>query len=192
MIHERFRRYVGAAAITIIFVVIAMVVAILGWGYWHVTTHADVHVSLWDVALKTDRQLYGSLLAAELAFRDERGRTLANARADKPWGTVSMVHPTVGDCRREEQEGGEAWRQCYETTSRWLDTWARQVRSARISFDSCTIEKVPVVLDESRDAWWLWWVPVPHIDNSSSTHFDLTLWIDSTSCRAAESVRASE
>jgi hypothetical protein len=167
----------------------AIVAGILAWGYWHVSTHGDVHVSLWDVALKTDRQLYGSLVAADVVFRDEAGGTLAIARAEKPLGMVSIVHPVVGDCRREEREGGEVWRQCYETQSRWLMTWARDVRSARVSFDGCAIERVPAQLEESRDRWWLWWVPVPHIDNSTSTHFDLTLWVDSTGCRAAEPIR---
>ena len=183
---------IRTAARIIVAVIGAVVMAVPGWGYWHVVTHADVHVSLWDVALKTDRQLYGSLDAADVVFRDETGSVLANARAGTPLGIVSMIHPSAGDCRREEREGGEAWRQCYDTHSRWFITWARQVRSARVSFDACTIENVPVIVEESRDAWWLWWVPLPHIDNSSSTHFEFTLWIDSASCRAAESVRASE
>jgi hypothetical protein len=167
----------------------AVAFSILAWGYWHVSTHADVHVSLLDVALKTDRQLYGSIAAADVAFLDEIGNVLAHARADKALGFVVMVHPTAGDCRREERVGGEAWRQCYETHSRWFITWAREARTARVSFDGCTIERVPVQVEESRDKWWLWWVPVPHIDNSASTYFALTLWVDSASCHAAEPVR---
>jgi len=166
----------------------ALVVTMLGWGYWHVTSHGDIHVSLYDVSLKTDRQLYGSVLAADVVFRDATGRVLANGRADKPWGIVSMAHPTVGDCRREERQGGEAWRECFGAQSRWLITWVRQVSSARVSLATCAIENVPVVPVESRGAWWLWWVPVPHIDNSTSTHFELTLWIDSANCRAGERV----
>jgi hypothetical protein len=167
----------------------AAVTAVLGWSYWHVSTHADIHVALWDVALKTDRQLYGRLLAAEVVFEDEARMPLAAARADTPLGLVSMVHPTAGDCRREERAGGDVWRQCYETQSRWLSTWARRVRTAHVSFDACTIERVPVVMEESRGKWWLWWVPVPHIDNSSRTNFELALWIDSATCRAAAPVR---
>ena len=159
----------------------------LGWGFWHVSSHADVYVSLYDVALKTDRQLHGSLIVADVEFKDANDVMLAKARADTPLGVVSMMHPTVGDCRREEREGGEAWRACYDAQSRWFITWVRHVRSARVSFGACTIEKVPVELEESRDAWWLWWIPVPHIDNSASTHFSLTLWIDSALCRAARS-----
>lgn len=47
--------------------------------------------------------------------------------------------------------------------------------TARVSFDACTIERVPVQVEESRDRWWLWWVPTPHLDNSASTQFELTV-----------------
>jgi hypothetical protein len=143
---------------------------------------------LYDVSVRSDRQLYGSLLEADVVFKNAAGTALATARADKPLGTISMVHPTVGDCRREERQGGEAWSECFETRSRWLMTWVPHVRSARVRLGSCTIEKVPVVPEKSRDHWWLWWVPLPHIDNSTLTHFELTLWIDSANCRAATSV----
>jgi hypothetical protein len=177
---------VRAIAITIGVILAAIVAGIFAWGYWHVSTHASVHVSLRDVALKTERQISGPLLAADVLFRDEAGTALASARADKPLGLVSIVHPTVGDCRREERAGGEVWRQCYETQSRWFLTWARQVRTARVSFDTCTIEQVPVVREESRGQWWLRWVPAPHIDNSASTHFEFTVSVDSANCRAAD------
>ena len=178
------------AAPLILFAAIGgIVTAILGWGYWHVSTHADVHVSLRDVALKTERQLSEPLLAADVLFRDETGTVLATARADKPTGIVSMMHPTAGDCRQEERAGGDAWRQCYETHSRWFSTWVRQARMARVSFGTCTIERVPVEVEESRGDWWLWWVPSPHIDNSASTHFEFTVSVDSANCRAAEPVR---
>jgi hypothetical protein len=113
---------------------------VLGWGYWHVSTHADVHVALAIAGRK-------------------------NARAVRPG------------------------RACYDAQSRWFITWVRRTRSARVRFGACTIEPVPVALEESRDAWWLWWVPAPHIDNSASTHFNLTLWIDSARCSAAGSVQ---
>jgi hypothetical protein len=179
-----------SAAPFILFAAIGgIVAAILGWGYWHVSTHADVHVSLWDVALKTDRQLYGSLVAADVLFRDEAGTELAAARADHPTGLVSIIHPAVGDCRQEERAGGDAWRQCYETHSRWISRWARHARTARVTFGMCTIDSLPVEVEESRGDWWLWWVPTPHIDNSASTHVELAVWIDSAQCRAAEPVR---
>jgi hypothetical protein len=164
-------------------------IAVAAWGYWRVSAHGDVNVAVYDLALKTDRRLYGSLDAGHLVFKDGAGVPLATARIDEPLGIVSMIHPKVGDCRKEEREGGEAWRACYEAQSQWLMTWARDVRSAQVKFDNCTIENASVEVEESRDRWWLWWIPAPHLDNSTSTHFSLTLWIDSARCRAASRVR---
>ena len=158
----------------------------MGWGYWQVSTHGDVSVALYDVALKTDRQRWGSVLSADLTFKNAQGAPLANARVDKPLGIVSLIHPTAGDCRKEEREGGEAWRRCYETHSRWFITWVRDVRSASVRLDSCAIDAVPAVVEEYKGQWWLWWVPVPHIDNSASTYFTVRLWLDSAACRAVE------
>jgi hypothetical protein len=67
-----------------------------------------------------------------------------------------------------------------------LITWVPQVRQATVSLDSCTIAAVPVLLEESRESWWLWWVPHPHLDNSTRTHFKMTLWIDSARCIPAD------
>jgi hypothetical protein len=167
-------------------VLAALVAAVPGWGYWRTLSHADLQVLFYDVALKTERQAYGPVLAADLVFKNARGTPLANGRADKPWGRVSMVHPTVGDCRREEREGEAAWRRCFDTQSRWLITWVPQVRQATVRLDTCTIAAVPVLLEASRDAWWLWWLPHPHLDNSTRTHFQMTLWIDSAKCTPAE------
>ena len=181
-------RLVRVAVVTLGIIALTVFAVVLGWGYWHVTTHADVYVALYDVALKTERQLYGSLRAADVLFKDAAGGSLAAARAEQPLGIVLMIHPTVGDCRAEERIGGDAWRTCYEAQSRWLSGWLPHVRRARVSFGGCTIEEVPVFAERSRDRWWLWWIPVPHIDNSASTHFNLTLWIDSARCRAARPV----
>ena len=168
---------------------ILLPIAVAGWGYWRALSHAVLHVSLYDVALKTDRQAYGSVLAAEVTFNDARGQAIARGRADGPWGVVSMVHPDVGDCQQEQRAGGAAWQQCFEAQSQWFHGWVPLVRTARIRLDGCTIDRVPVVIDESRDAWWLWWVPLPHIGNSPYTYFNLTMWVDSARCRPASADR---
>jgi hypothetical protein len=165
------------------------VLLIAGWGYWHVSSHAAVHVSFYDLALKNDRQAYGSVPAADVVFRDATGSILATGRADEPWGVISLLHPEVGDCRRQEREGGTAWRECFDAHSRWLMTWMPRVRHASVTVGTCRIDRMPVEVERSRDAWWLWWVPTPHIDNSTYTHFQLTMWIDSAACRPAPAFR---
>lgn len=162
-----------------------------GWGYWHASSHAALHVSLYDVALKNERQAYGQVLAAELVFKDASGTMLAKGAAQGPYGVVSMEHPQVGDCRREEKTAlvdaahRDAWRQCFETQSRWLNTWVRQIRHADLTLGRCSIVRVPVSLHESAGDWWLWWVPLPHSGGAPYTYFQASLWIDSAGCRPA-------
>ena len=159
----------------------AGIAAVSVWGYRQALSHGSAYVSIHDLALKADRQAYGWVRRADLIFRDAAGARLASGAADS-----RFVHPEVGDCRAEEREGGRVWNDCFEAQSRWLMTWARQVHHATVRLDDrCTIEGVPVLLEESREAWWLWWVPHPHLDNSTLTHFDMTLRIDSDACRPA-------
>jgi hypothetical protein len=174
-----------------LFLFAGLTIVVLGWGYYHVSTHANLNVSIYDVSLKNDRQAYGNVVSADLAFTNAAGTILAKARADKPLGTVSIYHPDSGDCRKIEQEasssreGMAAWQKCYETKSRWFVTWARQVRFASVNLAHCTIDRVPVSIEESREDWWLWWVPLPHIGGAPYTYFNLALWIDSGSCGPA-------
>lgn len=157
-----------------------LILAAAGWGYWHAGSHGWLLVHVNDIALKSETRLYGSIDTAEVTFRDATGRLLAT-------GTDSrMVHPTAGDCRPEEREGGPAWRECFETQSQWFMTWVRQIQTAMVRLENCTIHQVPAVIEESRDRWWLWWVPHPHLDNSARTHFTVTMWIDSGDCRPAD------
>ena len=173
----------------------ALTAGVLGWGYWHVSTHGDVNVSLNDVGLRTDRQLWGKALAADVALEDAGGVVLARATAEPPLGIVWIQHPVAGDCRREERQasaGGDglaAWHACMRTKMRWVPTWIRQVRSVRVALEGCTIERAPVSLEAYRDAWWLWWVPLPHVGGTPYTYFSLAVWFDSRACRAVDPVR---
>ena len=83
------------------------------------------------------------------------------------------------------QRSAIAQKKSVELTSRWQMTWAQRAHHATVRLDNCTIDRVPVVLEKSRDSWWLWWVPAPHLDNSAFTFFTFTLWIDGASCRIA-------
>jgi hypothetical protein len=163
----------------------AVIAAVPLWGYLQARSHGTGYVSIHDVAQKTDRQIYGWVRRADLTFRDETGTPLASGAADS-----RFLHPELGDCRAEERQGGRARSDCFDALSRWLMPGARRVHHATVRLDDrCTIERVPVVLEESREAWWLWWVPHPHLDNSTSTHFDMTMRIDSAGCRPADAQR---
>lgn len=169
----------------------AVAALLLGWGYWHASSYAALSIAVYDISLKSDRQAYGPVLGADLALTDAGGAILAKGRADQPSGTVSIDHPEVGDCRREEREASlnsrtaDAWQQCFETQSRWFMTWVRAARYATVNLGNCTLDRVPVLLEEYKDDWWLWWAPLPHVGGRPYTYFKLTLWIDSRNCRIA-------
>ena len=170
----------------LLFLLFAM--AVLGWGYWHMVTHATLNLSLHDVSLNRDRQAYGSVVNANIVLMDAMGVVLAEGKTRKPYGVLSFSHH---DCSGYEQQASsnidarQSWQQCFEALSRWLTTWVRQVRYATVTINDCRIDRMSVRLEEYEDSWWIWWVPLPHIGGKPYTYFSLTLGVDGLHCRAA-------
>jgi hypothetical protein len=166
-----------------------LVAAVLGWGWWHSHTHADVHLAINDVALKTARQRWAPLESGALVLRDEGGRALAHGSLTAPHRIVEFSDDAAGDCGRFERQVPQdaaaraGWRACYEGRSRWQARWAGKVAYASISTGTCTIEKVPV-RTRRYDDWWLWWVPLPHVGGMSSAYYAYELFVDSAACSA--------
>ena len=76
---------------------------VLGWGYWHMMTHATLNLSVHDVSLKTDRQAYGRVVNANIVFMDAMGVVLAEGRmASRMVSFRSLVQ--IDDCSRYEQQ----------------------------------------------------------------------------------------
>jgi hypothetical protein len=63
--------------------------------------------------------------------------------------------------------------------------WAGRVRFADVKFARCDFKAVPVTLHESREEWWVWWVPLPHIGGKPLTYFSLSISVDGSKCAAA-------
>lgn len=158
----------------------------LGWGWWRTHTHASVHVAVNDVALKTPQRLWAELRSGELVLRDRAGRALAHGRVTEPYGVVEFSDAAAGDCARFERQtplGSAGWQSCFEALSRWQAGWADNVVSASVTTGACRIETVPV--RARRDAaWWLWWVPLPHVGGTPYANHSFSLFIDSASCTA--------
>jgi hypothetical protein len=74
-----------------IFAVLAA--GVLGFGYWHVSTHGTLHVYLYDKA-KENGQVYDG----KLVFYDAGGKVLARAKTDNKWGMVWPQNPVSGYC----------------------------------------------------------------------------------------------
>lgn len=162
---------------------------ILGYGYWHVSSHGWLYVSLYDVSQK-DR--YGSIKNAELVFRSSDGTVLAQGQTDDRYGVVHVSHSEEGYCTERAQnapfskEARQAWQECFEKQSAWLMDWIRDVRSVDLRFGDCRLDGIPVQVRESKGDWWLWWVPHPHIGGQPLASFNLSLKINGADCTAIQ------
>lgn len=167
----------------LVFVIIAVLV--LGYGYYHAATHGWVYVNLVDTSPKS---YSGNIRDAEIRLLDGNGKLLANARSDHQYGVVRLIHPVAGDCAAEERNTPSSsalrhrWQECFKTLSTWLIDWAGLVRFADVKFAGCDLKAVPVIVHESREDWWLWWVPLPHIGGRPLTYFSFSINVDQANC----------
>ncbi len=169
--------------------VLAILVAlVLGYGYYHAVTHGWLYVNLVDASVKPYSD---NIRDAEIRLLDGNGNVLANAKSDRQFGVVRLIHSQAGDCSAEERRasssssGRDQWRKCFDILSTWLIDWVRQVQFADVKFAGCEIKRVPINLNESREDWWLWWVPLRHIGGKPFTYFSLSISVDGANCSAA-------
>jgi hypothetical protein len=168
--------------------VLAIIAAlVLGYGYYHTVTHGWMNVNLVDASQK---QYTENIRDAEIRLLDGDGKLLANAKSDHQYGVVRLIHPEAGDCSAEERSASSSstaqdqWKKCFGILSTWLIEWAGLVRFADVKFASCDLKHVTATLHESRDDWWLWWVPLPHIGGKPLSYFSLSISVDGTKCIA--------
>ena len=151
----------------------ALIIAVmLGWGYWHASTHASIYISINDAA-KQD-------LPFEVFFLDAAGRPLAQARTAGPYKIIALIHPQAGECVTKSTA---AYQDCFAIHSTWIPTWAGNVRFATLTLPNCRIERAPVRVHEYGDAWVLWWVPLPHVGGKPYSYFDFTINVDTKFCK---------
>ena len=171
-------------------VVATIAVLILGYGHYHAATHGWLHISLMDTSAKP---YAGNIHNAELRLLDGDAKPLANAKSDEKYGVVRLIHPESGDCSAEERSASaspaarDQWQKCFQTLSTWLVSWAGHIRSADVKFANCDLKAIPVIVHASRQEWWLWWVPLPHIGGKPLTYFSLSINIDGANCSANRS-----
>jgi hypothetical protein len=158
-------------------IVIGLVAGVLGYGWWHSSTHANFNVSLRDVAAK---DIYGTVKGAELAFLDEAGKLLAAGKTDGKYGVVWVAHPAAGYCGPDLAH--KAYAECFRTHSEWLLTWVPRARKFNFVSGACRIERAPVYFSASRDSMWTWWIPLPHVGGTPYTNYDAFIQIDSRTC----------
>ena len=175
-----------------VLVLVALFAVAQAWGYWHLSTHANLHIQVDDYGLKTDRQLYGSPHGTKLALYGDAGELLARASSVEPLGYILALHPTVGNCTAVEAgvirgaSSQQDYAHCYDQYSRWAATWAARARTATVEVGDCRIQEVPIILSNSISGWWYWWLPLRHIGGAPYRDVDLRLRVNSQSCRSAE------
>jgi hypothetical protein len=159
---------------------------VLGYGYWHAKTHGALNVSIYDLSHK---QTFALLKDTAVVLKDEGGTVLATGKSDSRYGTVYLSHPETGSCYDAERkatgskEGMNNWQRCFRQQSTWLMEWVRQARFVDIQLKDCRLGNIPVSIKEYSDAWWMWWVPLPHVGGKPYTYFSLTLRLDPVACR---------
>jgi hypothetical protein len=163
---------------------IGVPIAVLGYGYSFGRTHGALMVSVEDLSDHAHPQ---KVRFITLSFLDAAGRSVAEAAAVPPYGTIAITSPPAYACHDAEQraafsvEARKLWDECFQRQSRWVPTWIRDVPSVNLRSESCSVRQLPIVVDESPDTWWLWWVPLPHIGGKPYTSFSVRIELNAPS-----------
>ncbi len=150
--------------------------AVLGFGYWHLGTHATLFVQLRDKA-RAD----GKVLDAKLVFYDIAGKPLARAKSDNTHGVVWPRNPISGYCGPDLS--GDTFHACFDIESIWLMDWVAQTRLAELQVGACNIRDIQIDVKTHRDNPWLWWLPLPHAGGMPRINYSFDITIDSRECR---------
>jgi hypothetical protein len=153
----------------------------LGYGWWHARTHADVWLHVKDHAGHSPKRLWTDVIEGRLAIRDRAGRTIAEAVIEAPQGLPRWVGPPDLAVHCEPRLGRDAWQHCFDAQSRWMARWAPEAHDARVTVAGCTVDRVGVRRRDYSD-WWWWWMPLAHVGGTPIAHYTLELHLDSRQC----------
>jgi len=162
----------------VIAILIGLVAGVLGYGYWHTSTHATIHVTLSDAA--APKETYGRVSSVQLAFLDAAGKVLATGKTDEKYGVVWVTHPVAGYCGPDLAPA--AYRVCFDAHAVWLLTWVPHVRLVSVAVGNCRLERVPLRFSAYRDSMWTWWIPLRHIGGTPYTNYSAYLEVNSKTC----------
>ena len=158
-------------------IVIGLVAGVLGYGYWHRSTHATLTVVLTDSSRKEPD---GRVLNAELVFLDASSRPIARGRTDGKHGIVLLQHPVSGYCGPDLTP--ESYRACAIAQSEWLAGWVNDLRYVSVVLGDCRIERVPVEVTVIRDSFFTWWLPLRDVGGVPYSRYATRLEVDVRVC----------
>lgn len=168
----------------VLLIIVSAILGILAFGYWHATTHSTFYVSL-NIAGDTDNNSQSDVA---IQILDSKGSILANGVRDKQYSFVHLIHPTQGDCHEIERlaafskEARTSWQECFEHRSTWIAEWIADVASVSVKYGDCLARNNPITVSRSSSAWYLWWVPHPHIGGKPYSDYSATITIDKEDC----------
>ena len=162
-------------------IIVVIVGSILGYGFWHSSTHASFHVQInfKDFTREKPRKIH---------FLNSDGHVLAKGIIDEQYNYVHFIHPVIGDCHEVEQlasfskEAKKSWQECFEQLSTWIPKWVNEVRQIELIAHNCIVKNVPVKVSKSNLDWILWWVPHPHIGGKPYSHYSLSIAVKEKNC----------
>jgi hypothetical protein len=171
--------------------ILVIICAVLGYGYWHAVTHADWNI---DLQLVTEGESRSQPMpGAEVTFLDDGGKVLARGTGASRY-FLHLLHPEAGDCREVELaavtsfEARAALQECFEKLSTWVPTWVNDVRRVEVVYGDCRFENIPVTFEGRNSEWYLWWVPLPHVGGKPYTWYHATISVDQSACVSTISV----
>jgi len=169
----------------VLLVITGIIGTVLGYGYWHLTTHAVFHV-----ILNVNRGVESKLISTpeiKIQFIDAKGAVLAKGINDKNYNYIHLIDPVHGDCREVEKkapfsrEARNSWQECFENQSIWISKWIRDVQKVNLEYGKCLQQDIPIAVSYNSD-WYLWWVPHPHIGGKPFSYYNSTIKIDEQDC----------
>jgi hypothetical protein len=174
--------------IALLVAVVALAGALL-YGYWHVSTHGSLSITVDDVS---DRGHPRAAKDAQLRLLGEDGHELAQARSDDRYGTIFLTKPEKYACHASElnapgsAEAAYEWQVCFERQSTWLVvTWIGKVRHVELRSGACRF-LMPVSVSAHPEDWWLWWIPLRHVGGKPYTLYSVTIQVDRNRCEIPE------
>lgn len=172
----------GQFFLRVLMIISLFAAAVLGYGYWHASTHASYHI---DMRLASgDDGSRDKMPLAKVTFYDYGGNPLAKGINDEQYGYVHLLHPQVGDCHEIEEkatmsaEGRTAWQECFAKLATWIPTWAEKVHTVDVSYQGQQFNKIPVTVKAYNSEWPLWWIPLPHVGGKPYTYYRTTITVD--------------
>ena len=165
----------------------ALIILVLSYGYWRVSTYGWLYLSVRDFSGSGHN--YQPIKDAKVILLGSDGNELAEGKSDRRHGVVYLSHPEVGFCVEEEslapfsKGARQDWYDCYEKQAKWVVKWAGKIQYVDLEFNECQLKKIPVTVSESKNDWWLWWVPHPHIGGKPSTSFTINIYVDGDKCK---------